>query len=147
MNGSSHSSNFCCYYFFNPLIYTKWKVFFPVICNLLRFLRVHPISSAIPCSSRATWSDILRAYNVGNSLVRFLLSLWFTHLEISFTARSQPLSVSLAFLYHGTRSWVSPLVAECVSVYIYIYYLPSLTPSAFSVKWAEEACVVRGLIM
>ena len=139
MNGSSHSSNLCCYYFFNPLTYTKWKVFFPVICNLLRFLRVHPISSAIPCSSRTTWSDILWAYNVGNSLVWFLLSLWFIHLEISFTAHSQSLCLSPSLFL------TMALIAEFhhwlqdVCVYIYIYYWLSLTPSALrKLVWSMD---------
>ena len=76
----------------------KWKVFVPVICNLLRFLRVH-LSYSLLQPLQLIFSE---AYNVGNYLVQFLFSLRFIHLEISFTARPQPL-----YLCHLSSPWHS----------------------------------------
>ena len=82
------------FYFF----FFKWKVFVPVICNLLRFLRVH-LSYSLLQPLQLIFSE---AYNVGNFLVQFLFSLRFIHLEISFTARPQPL-----YLCHLSSPWHS----------------------------------------
>ena len=82
------------FYFF----FFKWKVFVPGICNLLRFLRVH-LSYSLLQPLQLIFSE---AYNVGNSLVQFLFSLWFIHLEISFTAHPQPLC-----LCHLSSPWHS----------------------------------------